>query len=233
MKNLNISVANKVATYCQRDGFIVCGNSDYQITFTFDSDWDGYTNKIARFKWNGGHKDVKIEDGNTAAVPRIENATQVEVGVYVGDLSTTTPAVIPCTRSILCGSSTTEYLTPEDVSSLEERLLAACKFYRHRYATVVGTFGARWAEVEFIVFSTSTETLENRSDFLKVLKSGIYKTPFIVWLMDAEGFGREGTRVVINDSGKIDISYNKVDTSDTGWFYETRYTVNSVEITEA
>ena len=121
MKNLNIAVANKVASYCQRDGFIVCGNSDYQITFTFDSDWNGYTKKTARFKWNGGHRDVEIKDDNTVKVPIIENVTQVEIGVYVKNLSTTTPAVIPCTRSILC-DSTSEYITPAEVKSLREEI---------------------------------------------------------------------------------------------------------------
>ena len=33
MKTLHISILDKVATYRQRDGEIVCGNSDYQIEF--------------------------------------------------------------------------------------------------------------------------------------------------------------------------------------------------------
>lgn len=49
MKNLNVIVTNKIARYLQRDGEIVCGNSDYQITFTFDADWEGYETKTARF----------------------------------------------------------------------------------------------------------------------------------------------------------------------------------------
>ena len=36
---LNINVVNKVATYQQRNGDIVCGNSDYTIKFTFDAEW--------------------------------------------------------------------------------------------------------------------------------------------------------------------------------------------------
>ena len=125
MKNLNITVSNKVATYHQRDGFIVCGNSDYQIFFAFDSEWESYLarEKTARFKWNGGFKDVPFW-GTTVAVPIIENATQVEVGVYVGDLSTTTPAVIPCSKSILCGSES-EYIPHDEARTLDERVTEA------------------------------------------------------------------------------------------------------------
>ena len=116
MKKLNISVANKVATYSQRDGVIVCGNSDYQITFSFDSEWSAYTEKIARFKWNGDFKDVPFE-GNVVNVPKITNATQVSIGVYAGDLRTTTPAEITCVKSILCGDEV-ELITEEDKQSL-------------------------------------------------------------------------------------------------------------------
>lgn len=102
MINLNITVTKKVATYLQRDGAIVCGNSDYQITFTFDAEWDAYPTKTARFIWNGKYWDQPFT-GNVCPVPIITGATEVTVGVYAGDLRTTTPASIPCKRSILCG----------------------------------------------------------------------------------------------------------------------------------
>lgn len=120
MKNLNISVANKVATYRQRDGEIVCGNSDYKITFTFDSEWDAYAEKMARFKWNGLYKDVALE-GDTAQVPILENTERVEVGVYAGELCTTTPATIPCKKSILCDGGI-ELITEEDRGSIDGRI---------------------------------------------------------------------------------------------------------------
>ncbi len=104
MRNLNITVVNNVATYRRRDGAIVCGNSDYQITFTFDAEWEGYEAKKARFIWNGAYKEVAFT-GTVCPVPVINNATEVRVGVYVeneGTLETTTAAVIPCRRCILC-----------------------------------------------------------------------------------------------------------------------------------
>lgn len=104
MRTLHITVTNKVATYLQRDGAIVCGNSDYSVKFTFDSEWDGIANKVARFVWNGKYFDVEFT-GDECAVPVITNADKVSVGVYAGALKTTTPASIPCEKSILCGTN--------------------------------------------------------------------------------------------------------------------------------
>ncbi len=105
MRILHISVLDKKATYASRDGDIVCGNSDYVIEFAFDAEWDAHEEKIARFIWNGQFTDVDFT-GNTCPVPIITNATAVEIGVYAGELSTTTPAVIGCQKSILCKSAT-------------------------------------------------------------------------------------------------------------------------------
>ena len=115
MKNLKITVVNKVATFCQRGGFIVCGNSDYQITFAFDAEWNEYPVKTARFKWNDTYTDVPFE-GSIVNVPIIQGTSQVEVGVFSGELHTTTPAEIPCVKSILCGYGTPA-APPDDVYS--------------------------------------------------------------------------------------------------------------------
>ena len=103
MKTLRINVKDKIATYFQRDGVIVCGNKDYTIAFTFDEEWDEYTTKTARFVWNGKYYDKEFT-GDECPVPVINDATEVTVGVYAGDLKTTTPAEIPCLISILCGN---------------------------------------------------------------------------------------------------------------------------------
>lgn len=107
MKTLHISVSDKIATYCQRDGDIVCGNSDYQIEFAFDSEWESYSNKTARFVvYRSGNNKRAYEDvdftGTICPVPIFTNVQRVEVGVYAGELCTTTPAAIACKLSILC-----------------------------------------------------------------------------------------------------------------------------------
>lgn len=104
MKNLHITVSDKIATYQNRDGAIVCGNNDYQIVFNFDAEWDEHPKKIARFVWNGERHDVEFENTNECPVPIIKGATSVIVGVYAGDDLSSTPVIIPCKRSILCSS---------------------------------------------------------------------------------------------------------------------------------
>lgn len=99
-----INVTNRVATHLKKGGSVVCGNKDYVIEFIFDSEWDGYEKKTARFIWNNKHKDVKFT-GNICPMPDVHRTDVVKVGVYAGDLCTTTPASIPCLRSILCGSN--------------------------------------------------------------------------------------------------------------------------------
>ena len=123
MNILHISVINKVATYQQRDGAIVCGNSDYQIEFTFDDEWNASAYKTARFVYTRGseiiHQDVDFT-GNTVNVPVLVKTTEVFVGVYAGGLRTSTPAVIPCKLSILCDSAKTS----EPTSDVYQEILA-------------------------------------------------------------------------------------------------------------
>lgn len=98
---LNVDVVNKIATFQKRGGCIVCGNSDYQIRFTFDSEWSEFPTKTARFITNGQFTDVDFT-GDYCTVPILYDTTEVEVGVYAGELKTTTSAFIGCYRSILC-----------------------------------------------------------------------------------------------------------------------------------
>ncbi len=106
MPNLHINIANKVATYTLRDGAVVCDNTDYTAVFTFDAEWAKEAKKVARFIWKGRHHDVDIQADGTCALPRIQGAKVIHVGVYAGELRTTTSAEIPCEGSIL--SKTTD-----------------------------------------------------------------------------------------------------------------------------
>ena len=100
MRDLHIQVNDKIATYDNRDGIIVCGNGDYQLIINFDNDWDNITNKIARFIWNGQHTDVEFT-GDTVVVPVVSNTKQLIVGIYADNVSTTA-VTIPCVLSVLC-----------------------------------------------------------------------------------------------------------------------------------
>ena len=113
---INISISNKRPTVIGTT-VIVCGNSGYSIDFSFDAEWTGSGLKTARFVYVKGGA-VQFQEvafsGNTVQVPILSDIREVYVGVYAGDLQTTTPARIPCDRSILCGGGVHED-PPEDV----------------------------------------------------------------------------------------------------------------------
>ena len=108
-KNIHITVADKIATNNSPRECIVCGNSDYFITFSFDSEWDAETTRTARFVY---YKDGKssFQDcvfvGDTVQAPVMSGVSYVLVGVYAGNLRTSSPARITCKRSILCDGGT-------------------------------------------------------------------------------------------------------------------------------
>lgn len=99
MPIIEIEVKNKIA-HSPADS-IVCGNSDFQIKFTFDEEWNAYEPKTARFVYNGIQQDV-VFNGDVCDVPIISGANVCAVGVFAGDLHTTTPALVSCLKSILC-----------------------------------------------------------------------------------------------------------------------------------
>lgn len=122
MRDLHITVSNKVATYHARDGSIVCGNSDYTIVFTFDDEWESYSQKVARFIWGEKFIDV-IFSGDKVTVPVLTNTSLLKVGIYAGEIATTTPAQIPCTLSVICESGGAEEADFEQVNGkIEYRL---------------------------------------------------------------------------------------------------------------
>lgn len=98
MPVINISVKDKMARL-ETPVNIVCNNSDYIIRFDFDAEWQGYETKTARFVISGKYIDT-IFSGAEVAVPIISDARAVAIGVYAGDLHTTTPALILCDGSI-------------------------------------------------------------------------------------------------------------------------------------
>lgn len=123
---IQINVTDKRATPVGSPT-IVCGNGDYQAVFDFDAEWTGLTAKTARFVYvRDGvvqHQDVVFE-GNTAAVPVLANIKEVRVGVFAGDLRTSTPALIPCELSIRCGTGAPEDPTPSQYDQIMALLAA-------------------------------------------------------------------------------------------------------------
>lgn len=106
MQTISITVANKRATV-EGSPVLVCNNTGDEIVFTFDDEWKGLDPKVARFVYTCDgqvlHQDVAFT-GDTVEIPLLSNISYVHVGVYAGELSTTTAAYIPCLPSVLCGS---------------------------------------------------------------------------------------------------------------------------------
>lgn len=102
MPVIEIQITGKIAQTVGQP-VIVCGNSDYSIQFTFDSEWDIYEAKTARFVYRKGsslyHQDILFTD-DTCTVPVLYDTDCVAVGVYAGNIHTSTPASIPCAHCI-------------------------------------------------------------------------------------------------------------------------------------
>lgn len=124
MQNIEITIRDKIASAVGSPE-IICGNSDYTVTFSFDSEWDNYSRKTARFRFykDGmlGCYDVQFS-GNTVAVPVLNDIYEVEIGVYAGNIETSTGARITCTRSITDGDAVHDPPAPDVYNQLMEYL---------------------------------------------------------------------------------------------------------------
>ncbi len=103
MNTINITIENLIAK-APESALIVSDNTGYQIEFDFDDAWDGYTLKNAVFVWYRDSLPFSQTvpfSGNAVQVPRLPAVGKLYVGVTAGNLQTTTPARIACSRSIL------------------------------------------------------------------------------------------------------------------------------------
>ena len=100
MPDIHITVRERIA---QADGDpeIVCGNSDYTAIFDFDAEWVAFPQKTMRTVWRDTetgrlvHVDA-LFTGSSATLPPVWRTCQVLIGVYAGDIRTTTAARVPC-----------------------------------------------------------------------------------------------------------------------------------------
>ena len=113
MNAIDIAIREKIATkIC--DTVYICGNSDFIVRFDFDEEWNDYEAKTVRFvTQNNEHVDVPFV-GNECAVPVFSDVHNFRVGVFAGNLHTTTSAYVPCKKSILCGTGDKPLVPEED-----------------------------------------------------------------------------------------------------------------------
>ncbi|MDD6011497.1 MAG: hypothetical protein PUC33_01490 [Oscillospiraceae bacterium] len=107
-RNLKVKITDKIAVLMNGENgkrpFIVCDNTDYSITFLFDDEWDLAGAKTARFTYRCNGKDMEQNipfTGDTVEVPALSQTLKVEVGVFAGNLKTSTSAEIGCLPSAL------------------------------------------------------------------------------------------------------------------------------------
>lgn len=98
MPNIQITVRDKIA-HVQGSPVIVCGNSDYTVTFDLDNEFAEYNEKTLRvvFRDKGitKHYDV-LFTGQMVALPPVYCVNQIAVGLCAGDVISTTFVIIPC-----------------------------------------------------------------------------------------------------------------------------------------
>lgn len=120
MPNIQINIKDKVA---RGDGtIIICDNSDYIAHFDFDSEWDEFEVKTMRVKTPRVIYPDIVFSGTSCALPIVSDTLSMTIGVFAGDLHTTTPAYFACVPSILCGGGVPADPTPDVYNQLMELL---------------------------------------------------------------------------------------------------------------
>lgn len=103
MPNINLSVKGKRA---DGTGVIVCGNSDYTVVWELDEEWSPYEDKTMRVNQaDGTYMDVLFQ-GTEAPIPVLTVPGWVSIGLYAGNLHTTTPANCIAVEAITTAAGT-------------------------------------------------------------------------------------------------------------------------------
>lgn len=126
MPDVNVKIRNKIAQ-TQGTPEVVCGNSDYTAIFDFDEEWAEYEEKTAHFVWRETkagkmkHFDA-VFSGTSVPIPVVYGTDLMLIGVYAGDIRTTTPARVPCARCITDGDPVHDPPDPDVYEQLLEYL---------------------------------------------------------------------------------------------------------------
>ena len=104
---LNITVRNKIATTTD-PATVVNGNNDYMVVFDFDSEWDSLSSKTAMFVYGREEQKYKTVTftGNSCVMPALYNTGYVLIGVFAGNIKTTSAAYVKCIPCIRDNDST-------------------------------------------------------------------------------------------------------------------------------
>ena len=132
-KEILIKIRDKIAD--RISGEYVCGNSDFVAVFDFDEEWSAYETKTARFYYGDDYID-KPFNGDRCEIPILSNIHSFEVGVFAGNLKTSTSAYVPARKSILCKGGSPAAPSPDVYAEIMEMLNEA-KFPPEEIAAAV------------------------------------------------------------------------------------------------
>lgn len=119
-KEILIKIRNKIAE--RISGEYVCGNSDFVAVFDFDEEWSAYDVKTARIDIGDSEPYDVVFNGNQCEIPILKDIHSFYIGVYAGNLRTSTPAYVPARKSILCKGGTPATPKPDVYAQIMEML---------------------------------------------------------------------------------------------------------------
>ena len=164
MADITIRIRDKVATVVGTPApVIVCGNSGYKAVFDLDEEWSSYELLTMRVSWTDTfsgqprHTDVPyLALYGFAEIPTIADAYEVSIGLYAGNLSTSTGARIQCERCVTDGGTYHEDPDPQTYAALLELL------------GKLGGGGASAGDATFILEGVNTAFVTNQLVFQEV-----------------------------------------------------------------
>lgn len=152
--------------------FIVCNNDDYVVQFEFDEAWENQGIKTARFVVTSG-KETSNSDvvftGNECPVPRMVGIDSLYIGVFAGDIISTTKTAIACKKSILCDTPVIPPPTPdcyEQILELFSNVQGASVWVRYSDQPDGEGFTEGWHEgQQYIGFLTAYTPSNAKGDY--------------------------------------------------------------------
>lgn len=101
METIEIMVRNKVPRF-KKDSAksIITWNTGYVINFDFDEEW-GHTKTLRVVNDKGKIIQDIVFEGNSVELPKIADTAHIGIGVFSGDLTSTTKLILACRKSIL------------------------------------------------------------------------------------------------------------------------------------
>lgn len=178
-RTIKISVRDRIAWQTNRKEYI-CGNGDFVVEFNFDDEWENYYHKTARFIHGEEYTDV-VFTGNKCAVPIITDVNSMEVGVYTGNLRTTTAAKVLCKKSILCRNKIPADPPPDVYAQVmeliqkgvsEEQIATAVEKYLDENPTQTD----ETLKMENGILSVNTTNQMEQDNTLPITSAGVYAT---------------------------------------------------------